>query len=132
MAARFSLLLAITAGLSLQQLAAQPVVAPTPESVGEARGVNMGDYNITNSFETGYRFAEVRGDLGKYRSDVNYGDGIRLLGSSLAIDSRDGQVQYFDQILLNTLGLSTAASPYATLITEKTGLSRYVLPCRLD
>ena len=64
MAARFSLLLAITAGLSVQQLAAQPVVAPTPESVGVARGVNMGDYNITNSFETGYRFALVGGDVG--------------------------------------------------------------------
>ena len=42
---------------------AQQVVAPTPEPVGTARGENTGDYNITNSFETGYRFSLVDGDL---------------------------------------------------------------------
>ena len=132
MAARISILLAVLGGLSLRQMAAQPVVAPTPESVGAARGVNMGDYNITNSFETGYRFAEVSGDLGKYRSDVNYGDGIRLLSSSLAIYSRDGHGNLFDQILLNTLGLGNDPYQNVTLRVEKNGLYRYDLLWRLD
>ena len=69
---------------------AQQVVPPTPEQVGPPRGDNAGNYNITQSFETGYRFSEVFGDIGEYRSDVNYGNGIRLLGSSLTIDSKDG------------------------------------------
>ena len=105
MAARFSILLAIAGGLSAQQ-----VVTPTPEPVGPARGENVGNYNITDSFETGYRFAEVSGDLGKYRADVNYHNGIRLLGSSFSIDSRAGHGRFFDKILLNTLGLGN--DPY--------------------
>src|SRR6516162_3402023 len=132
MAARFYILLAVAGGLSLQPMAAQPVVAPTPESVGVARGVNMGNYNITNSFETGYRFAEVSGDLDKYRADVNYGDGIRLLSSSLAIYSRDGHGNLFDQILLNTLGLGNDPYQNVTLRVEKNGLYRYDLLWRLD
>src|SRR5437763_946337 len=31
-------------------LHAQPVIAPTPEQVGSARGENSGNYNITNTF----------------------------------------------------------------------------------
>src|SRR5436309_8484158 len=66
-------------------LAAQQVVAPTTETVGTPRGENHGSYNITNSFETGYRFSLVGGDLGEYRSDVNYRNGLRLLSSSFSM-----------------------------------------------
>src|SRR5580658_11147789 len=99
------LTLAATGALNAQQ-----VVTPTPEQVGPPRGDNTGDYNITQSFETGYRFSEVFGDIGEYRSDVNYGNGIRLLGSSLAIDSKDGHGHLFDEILLTTMGLGN--DPY--------------------
>src|SRR6516225_2915770 len=132
MTARFSIFVALAGGLAVGRMAAQPVVAPTTESVGAARGVNMGDYNITNSFETGYRFAEVSGDLGKYRSDVNYGNGIRLLSSSLAIYSRDGHGNLFDQILLNTLGLGNDPYQNVTLRVEKNRIYRYNLLWRLD
>src|SRR5215472_19256530 len=91
-------------------LDAQPVVAPTPEQVGPARGTNVDDYNITNSFELGYRFAEVSGNLGEYRSQVNYGNGIRVLGTNLTVNSRDGHGTYFDNITLNTIGLGN--DPY--------------------
>ena len=50
---------------------AQQIVAPTPEQAGSPRGVNTGDYNVMESFETGYRFAIVNGSVGTYRSDVN-------------------------------------------------------------
>ena len=55
---------------------AQQVVAPTPDQAGSPRGDNTGDYNVMESFETGYRFAVVDGSVGTYRSDVNYGNGI--------------------------------------------------------
>src|SRR5579862_5539252 len=93
-----------------QMLKAQPVVAPTPEQVGPTRGENTGDYNITDSVETGYRFTEVGGDLGMYRSQVNFGNGIRLLSSSFTMNSRDGHGKFFDEIVLNTLGLGN--DPY--------------------
>ena len=66
---------------------AQDTVAPTTgESTLPVRGENKGDYNIVQSWELGYRFATVGGDDGKYRSDVNYGDGIRLLSSYLTVN----------------------------------------------
>src|ERR1039457_2838181 len=89
---------------------AQQVVAPGTEQVGSPRGESTGNYNYTNSFETGYRWSLVGGDLGEYRSDVNFRNGLRLLGSSLSIDSKDGHGHYFDQILLNTMGLGN--DPY--------------------
>jgi hypothetical protein len=111
---------------------AQQVVAPTPEQVGPPRGENIGNYNITQSFETGYRFSSVSGDIGEYRSDVNYGNGIRLLGSSLSIVSKDGHGKWFDEILLNTLGLGNDPYQSATLRVQKNGLYQYNMTWRFN
>jgi hypothetical protein len=111
---------------------AQPNVAPTPETVGSARGENWNNYNITNSFETGYRFAEVYGNDGKYRSDVNYRNGIRLLGSSFSANSKDGHGGFFDEILLNTLGLGGDPYESASLRIQKNKLYRYDMLWRLN
>ena len=127
MRARFCFLI-LAAGI----LQAQQVVAPTPDAVGSPRGENTGDYNITNSFETGYRWSIVNGDAGMYRSDVNYGNGLRLLGSSLTVDSRDGHGHYFDEILLNTIGLGNDPYQAATLRVRKNGLYEYDMTWRLD
>jgi hypothetical protein len=113
-------------------LGAQQVVAPTSEQPGPDAGQDVGNYNVTNSFETGYRFAEIGGDLGKYRSDVNFRNGIRLLGSSLSVDSKDGHGGLFDHILLNTQGLGNDPYQSANLRVEKNGLYRYDLLWRLD
>src|SRR5688572_2220745 len=96
-----SILLSTAAALAVS---GQPTVGPTNESLGAPRGQNVSSYNIMNSFETGYRFRSVGGDIGKYRSDVNFGNGIRLLGSTLSINSREGKGHLFDEILLSTQG----------------------------
>src|SRR5437763_201715 len=115
-----TLLLALAAFATLQ---AQPVVAPTTnEQVGPVRGENSGNFNIANSFELGYRWSLVDGDIGQYRSVVNYGNGPRLLASSLAVNSKDGHGHYFDQILLNTIGLGNDPYQSAILRIEKNGL----------
>jgi hypothetical protein len=124
---RFSATLGLAAAL-----AAQEPVAPTPEQAGTVRGENAGLYNVTDSFETGYRWALIGGNLGKYRSDVNYGNGIRLLGSSLAVHSREGHGRWFDEILLNTTGLGNDPYQAATLRVERNGLYRYDLLWRLN
>jgi hypothetical protein len=113
-------------------LQAQQVVAPTTEQVGSPRGTNTGDYNITQSFETGYRFSLVGGDLGEYRTDVNYGNGIRLLGSSLTVNSRDGHGRFFDEIVLNTIGLGNDPYQSAILRVQKNQLYRYDMTWRLS
>ncbi len=122
----FSFLLPIAAA------AAQQVVAPTPESVGPVRGENAGNYNIVNSFETGYRYSVIDGNLGKYRSDVNYRNGIRLLGSNLTVNSRDGRGHWFDEIVLTTLGLGNDPYQASTLRVQKNGLYRYDMLWRLN
>ena len=103
--------------------AAQPTVAPTPEP--SSRGQNVGAYNFVNSFETGYRFAEIGGNAGKYRSDVNFTSGVRLLGSHLAIHSREGRGRFFDQLLLTTQGLGNDPYESASLRIEKNRFYRF-------
>jgi len=112
-------------------LAQQPVT-PTPDQAGSPRGENTADYNVTDSFETGYRFAIVNGSVGTYRSDVNYGDGIRLLSGNLSVNSRDGHGRWFDQIVLTTIGLGNDPYQSVTLRVEKNKLYRYDLLWRLD
>src|SRR5215831_11587466 len=113
-------------------LSAQQVVAPTSERVGSVRGTDVGDYNVTQSFETGYRWHTVGGDEGMYRSVANYGNGIRLLGSSLSVNSKDGHGHYFDEILLNTIGLGNDPYQAAILRIQKNRLYRYDMTWRYN
>ena len=113
-------------------LQAQQVVAPTPDQVGSTRGETWGNYNVMQSFETGYRFRLVGGDVGEYRSDANYGNGLRLLGSSFAMESKDGHGRYFDEILLNTSGLGNDPYESVMLRVQKNGLYRYDMSWRLS
>ena len=116
------LLILISATLAI----AQPPVAPTTgEPVGNPRGGDFENYNITQSFELGYRFSTVGGDTDMYRSTVNYTDGVRLLSSSLFVQSKDGHGKWFDQIVLNTQGLGNDPYESANLRIEKYGLYRY-------
>ncbi len=111
-------------------LSAQPPVAPTNDPTGPPDGENVSNYNIRQAFEAGYRFRSVGGDEGMYRSTVNYGDGIRLLSSSLSVQSRDGKGKYFDQIVLTTQGLGNDPYQFASLRVEKNRIYRYDLTWR--
>jgi hypothetical protein len=114
----------------LGALHAQQVAAPTPEQVGSPRGETLGDYNLTQSYEFGYRFHLVGGDIGEYRSDANYGNGLRLLGTNFALESKDGHGRYFDEILLTTSGLGNDPYEYAMLRVQKNRLYRYDMTWR--
>ncbi len=103
----------------------QATVAPTPDPVGKPRGDNFENYNILQSFEFGYRWRGIGGDGDMYRSTVNYGDGLRLLSSSLYVKSRDGHGRYFDEITLTTQGLGNDPYQSAMLRMEKNRLYRY-------
>ncbi len=110
---------------------AQPPVAPTTEQAGNPRGDNTGEYNIIQSFEVGYRYALIGGNGGMYDSTVNYGDGIRLLSSSLTVQSRDGHGRLFDHLLITTQGLGNDPYQSAILRIEKNRLYRYDMMWRL-
>ncbi len=104
---------------------AQPTVAPTNERVGETRGANVGNYNILQSWELGYRFHSVGGNESKYRSDVNFGNGVRLLSGRLSINSRDGHGGLFDELLLSTQGLGDDPYEFASFRIAKNKLYSY-------
>jgi hypothetical protein len=107
---------------------AQDVVAPTTgETVASPRGENVGEYNVVQSWELGYRFASVGGDDDKYRSDVNFHDGVRLLSSYLTVNSRDGHGRFFDEIVLTTQGLGNDPYESANLRVQKNRLYSYNL-----
>ncbi len=121
------------AALALMSVSlAQPTVAPTPEAVGPTRGSDWSDYNIVDSFETGYRFRTFGGSFDQYRSTVNYGNGVRLLSSFLTINSKDGHGKFFDEIVLTTQGLGNDPYQSATLRIQKNGLYRYDMLWRLN
>ncbi len=117
---------------SVLALRAQQVVAPTTAQVGSTRGDNVGDYNVTQSFELGYRFKSVGGNEGMYRSVVDYGNGVRLLGSNLTVNSKDGHGHYFDEILLTTLGLGNDNYQAVMLRIQKNSLYQYDMTWRLN
>jgi hypothetical protein len=111
---------------------AQGPVAPTDESIGPPRGTVIGGYNILQSFETGFRAFDVTGNEGKYRSDVNYRRGLRLLSSGLTVNSREGRGGLFDELVLNTQGLGNDPYQSAILRIQKNQLYRYDLNWRLN
>lgn len=89
---------------------AQRTVAPTAEPVGRARGEDHGNYNLVQNYELGVRFHGVNGDQGKYRSDVNFGNGLRLLLSRFSLNSKDGRGRLLDELTVWTQGLG--GDPY--------------------
>lgn len=111
-------------------LVAQPPVAPSPEAVTTNRGENAGNYNILNSFETGWRFRSVGGDLGRYRSNVNYGNGLRLLQSRFSMQSRDGKDPLMDELLISTTGLGNDPYQFATVRARRNRVYQYDLTWR--
>ena len=117
--------------LIVSALDAQVPVAPSPDLAGEPNGENVHNYNIVNSFETGYRYRTVGGNIDQYRSSVNFGNGIRLLGSSLIVTSKNGHGLLFDQITLSTQGLGN--DPYESVVMriEKNRIYRYDMNWRL-
>lgn len=108
-------------------LAAQEVVAPTPDKVGPDRGDDWNGYNIVNSFETGYRFLSGSGNLNTYRSNENFGNGVRLLGSFFTANSKTGRARYFDELTLMTEGLGGDPYAHASLRVQKNRLYEYTL-----
>jgi hypothetical protein len=106
-------------------LPAQQLVAPSPESVGIARGEDWHGYNIINSFEIGYRERTVSGNVDKYRSDVNLGNGIGLMAGRLTAHSKTGQGGWFDELVLTTQGMNSDPYRFASARLQKNGLYRY-------
>jgi hypothetical protein len=114
-------------------LTAQPTIAPATEPVGRAEGENRGAFNVRNSFETGWRWNTVDGNRDRYRSDVNFGNGIRLLQGNFSLHARDvakpgdGWTAVLDELTLSTQGLGNDPYQMSSLRLGKRRLYRYTM-----
>ncbi len=122
------ILLLLVAGAA----SAQQTVAPTPPPADLQKGENTSEYNVVNTIETGYRWSSLGGSLDEYKSQVNYDDGVRLLGSFFSMNSRDGHGKFFDELLLTTQGLGNDPYESATLRIAKNRLYRFDMSWRLN
>ena len=120
----------LSAALFVQILHAQQTLAPTTGPVGVINGENRGSYNVVQSWEFGYRLSEVGGNRGEYRSQVNYGNGIRLLGSNLIVHSKNGKNYWFDELVLTTQGLGNDPYQSALLRVRKNRIYEYDMTWR--
>ena len=87
---------------------------------------DLGSYNVVSSIEFGVRGLSVSGNENKYRSDLNYDNGVRLFDSSFLLRSKEGKrAGPFDEFLVTTSGWG--GDPYgATRVSvEKSGLYRF-------
>jgi len=115
---------AILIGLTMSGQA-QQTVAPSPEISGPSGGTQAGNYAVSNSFELGYRFRTVGGNQDRYRSDINFGNGIRLLSGSVRATSRDGHGKWFDEFVLNTQGIGHDPYQSVSLRLRRNRFYRY-------
>jgi hypothetical protein len=109
---------------------AQPPVAPSPMPAGLPDEERVGNYNVVNNFEVGYRFHTVGGSVDQYRSTVNYGNGIRLLSGSMLVNTKDGHGNLFDHVSLTMLGLGNDPYESSNLRIERNGTYRYEVSWR--
>ena len=109
---------------------AQPTIAPSPLHPGSEFGGDWGSYNVTNSAELGYRFSAIGGDGGLYQSNVNYGNGLRLLGSNFAAHSKEGHGALFDTLTLTTQGMGNDPYSMAAFQVEKNDRFNYDMTWR--
>jgi hypothetical protein len=116
---------------SAATVAAQPTIAPTPASPSNSER-NVGGYTLSQSFELGYRFNTVGGNQDRYRSDVNYGNGVRLLGSTLNLHSLEGHGRLFDELTLSTQGLGNDPYQSSSLRLQQNKVYRYNLNWRIN
>ena len=120
----------IVLSLSSRLMEAQVVVTPSPDRPGQPGGENVGAYNVTDSFEFGYRFLEIGGDANLFRSNENYSNGIRLFSSNLTANSKDGHGPLFDSLTVSSQGLGNDPYETASMRIEKNERYRYDMTWR--
>jgi hypothetical protein len=99
------------AALPLAAQQAAPAAQETP-----AAPLTMPETTITGSVDLGYRFNSVGGSLDTFRSVVDMGSGVRLLGLDLTIES--ATQKWFDRI--NVRGSGWGGDPYTTAHVDAT------------
>ena len=87
--------------------------------------VTWGGYNVTSTIELGWRWRRLEGSENKYRSDLNYKQGLRSFDTNLLLESDSGKGKYFDSLLFSNSGWGSDPQGSTRLNVEKTGVYRF-------
>jgi hypothetical protein len=88
--------------------AAQETPQPSP-------GIDVGNYNIQNSIEVGWRYSNFTGNQANYDTMVNLHSGARLLNFSFGMRSLNHNGSLFDNLSLTGFGFGGDPSDVARL-----------------
>lgn len=109
----------VTLLVTLTSSAQSPTPSPTP---APAADLMIGGYKIISSTEFGYRWRSLDGSVSKYRSDLNYRQGLRSFDTNMLLESDSGKGKAFDSLLISHSGWGSDPSGFARINVEKTGL----------
>lgn len=73
-------------------------------AASENQGKNVGDYNIQQTVEAGYRWTGISGNNDTYDTFINLGSGVRLLDYTLDMRSLDHNGVFFDDLNFSNFG----------------------------
>jgi hypothetical protein len=82
-------------------------------------GTNVGNYNVKQSIDLGYRYANVTGSNDVYDTFVNLGSGFRLLNESLDVRSLNHHGSLFDNLHLTNFGYGGDPNSMTRLSIDK-------------
>jgi hypothetical protein len=108
-------LLIVVAATAVASFAQNPT--PTPNS--------SSDSGITATAEIGLRGVHVNGTESKYRSDLNYRTGIRLFDSSILIERKDGDSNFFDTAMITSSGWGGDPNGTFRFNLDRTGFYKF-------
>jgi len=112
--------------------AQQPASGTDPQKPAEKQDQG-GPYTIMSSIELGVRGVAINGNADKYRSDLNYTPGFRILDSSLLMQAKEGEGFLFDKLLVSSYGWGIPGGGYRAedpnrllrVNAEKAGVYRF-------
>jgi len=99
--------------------------AQTPSSTPAGDDTTFDGYKVTSSIEIGIRSVDINGSENKFRSDLNYRNGVRLFDSSFSLDNTEGRRRFVDKLIVNTSGWGADRSGYAFVNAESAGLYKF-------
>lgn len=103
------------------------------DSSNEAtEGKNVGDYNVRQSIEAGYRWTDINGNMNTYNTFINLGPGFRLLDYTLDMRSLDHNGVFFDDLQFSNFGYGGDPNDVSRLHMDKNKWYDFSLMFRRD
>jgi len=78
-------------------------------------------FEVKSSFEIGVRGKRINGDENKYKSDLNYGAGLRFFDSSLLVTAKESDGKAFDTLLITGTGWNADPNGSVRVSMDKLG-----------